>query len=82
MGAGPLQRKEEKMQPLVFGRPGEKVRVLKITGSDRVRLHLAELGFVVDSVVTVVSEDHGNMIVEVKDTRIALGRELALRIMV
>lgn len=70
------------MQPLVFGKPGEKVRVLKITGSDKVRLHLAELGFVVDSVVTVVSEDHGNMIVEVKDTRIALGRELALRIMV
>ncbi|MBP1588892.1 MAG: ferrous iron transport protein A [Kiritimatiellae bacterium] len=70
------------MQPLVFGKPGEKVRVLKITGTDKVRLHLAELGFVVDAVVTVVSEDRGNMIVEVKDTRIALGRDLALRIMI
>ena len=36
----------------------------------------------VDAVVTVVSEDRGNMIVEVKDTRIALGRDLALRIMI
>ena len=46
------------------------------------RQHLAELGFVVDSDVTVVSEIAGNLILQVKDSRIALDRTMANRVMI
>lgn len=46
------------------------------------RQHLAELGFVVDGTVTVVSELGGNLIVQVKDSRIALDRTMANRVMI
>ena len=47
------------MMPLTMAKAGETVTIKKITGKDEVRLHLAELGFVVDSEVTVVNEpDH------------------------
>ena len=49
---------------------------------DEVRLHLAELGFVVDSEVTVVNEIAGNLIVQVKESRLALDRTMANRIMI
>ena len=55
--------------------------IRKITGKDELRQHLAELGFVVDSTVTVVSEIAGNLILQVKDSRIALDRSMANRIM-
>ena len=58
--------------PLTMAKPGETVVIRKITGKDEVRQHLAELGFVVDSPVTVVSEISGNLILQVKDSRIAL----------
>ena len=48
------------MMPLTMARPGETVTIRKITGKDEIRQHLAELGFVVDSDVTVVSEIAGN----------------------
>ena len=51
-------------------------------GKDEVRLHLAELGFVVDSEVTVVNEIAGNLIVQVKESRLALDRTMANRIMI
>ena len=53
--------------PLTMARPGETVTIRKITGRDEVRQHLAELGFVVDGTVTVVSEIAGNLILQVKD---------------
>ena len=68
--------------PLTMAKPGETVVIRKITGKDEVRQHLAELGFVVDSPVTVVSEISGNLILQVKDSRIALDRSMATRIMV
>lgn len=70
------------MMPLTMAKSGETVTILKISGKDAVRQHLAELGFVVDSDVTVVSEIAGNLIVQVKDSRIALDRTMANRIMV
>ena len=70
------------MMPLTMARPGETVTIRKITGRDEVRQHLAELGFVVDGTVTVVSEIAGNLILQVKDSRIALDRGLASRIMI
>ena len=70
------------MMPLTMANPGEKVIIRKITGKDDVRQHLAELGFVVDSEVMVVSEISGNLIVQVKDSRVALNRDMANRIMI
>ena len=60
--------------PLTMAKPGETVTIRKITGKDEVRQHLAELGFVVDGSVTVVSEIAGNLILQVKQSRIALDR--------
>ena len=70
------------MMPLTMAKSGETVTIRKITGKDEVRQHLAELGFVVDSSVTVISEIAGNLIVQVKDSRVALDRTMANRIMV
>lgn len=70
------------MMPLSMAKPGETVTIRKITGKDQVRQHLAELGFVVDGVVTVVSELTGNLILQVKDSRVALDRTMANRIMI
>ena len=67
--------------PLTMAKAGETVTIRKITGRDEVRQHLAELGFVVDGVVTVVSEIAGNLILQVKDSRIALDQTMANRIM-
>lgn len=68
--------------PLTMAKPGETVTIRKITGKDEVRQHLAELGFVVDGSVTVVSEIAGNLILQVKESRIALERTLANRVMI
>ena len=67
---------------LTMAKPGETVTIRKITGKDEVRQHLAELGFVVDGSVTVVSEIAGNLILQVKESRIALDRTLANRVMI
>ena len=69
------------MMPLTLAKQGETVTIRKITGKDEVRQHLAELGFVGDGEVTVVSELGGNLILQVKDSRIALDRAMANRIM-
>ena len=70
------------MMPLTMAKTGETVTIRKITGKDEVRQHLAELGFVVDSDVTVVNEAAGNLILQVKDSRIALDRTMANRVMI
>ena len=70
------------MMPLTMTKTGETVTIRKITGKDDVRQHLAELGFVVDSDVTVVSEIAGNLMLQVKDSRIALDKTMANRIMI
>lgn len=70
------------MMPLTMAPVGEKNCIKKIAGKDEVRQHLAELGFVVGSEVVVVSEINGNVILSVKDSRIALDKAMANRIMV
>ena len=70
------------MMPLAMAKTGETVTIRKISGKDEVRQHLAELGFVVDSDVTVVNEIAGNLILQVKDSRIALDKTMANRIMI
>ena len=70
------------MMPLTMARPGETVTIRKITGRDEVRQHLAGLGFVVNSDVTVVSQLAGNLILQGKDSRVALDKTMANRIMI
>ena len=70
------------MMPLAMANIGETGCVQKITGRDEVRQHLAELGFVVGESVTVVSVLGGNMILSIKDSRVAIDRAMAMRIMV
>ena len=69
------------MMPLTMAKQGETVTIRKVTGKDEVRQHLAELGFVVDGTVTVVNQLGGNLILQVKDSRIALDKSMANRIM-
>lgn len=68
--------------PLTMANPGETVTIRKITGKDEVRQHLAELGFVVDQAVTVISRLGGNLILQVKDSRVALDATMASRIII
>lgn len=70
------------MIPLTMARQGETNYIQRISGRDEVRQHLAELGFVVGERVTVVSQMGGNVILQVKDCRVALGRDMANRIMI
>ena len=68
--------------PLTMSKAGDTVTIQKITGKDEVRQHLAELGFVVGESVTIVSEISGNLIIQVKEARIALDKTLAMRVIV
>lgn len=70
------------MMPLSMADIGEKQRVIRINGKDQTRRFLENLGFVEGSEVTVVSEISGNIIVNVKDTRVALDKAMANRIIV
>ena len=70
------------MMPLGMANVGDVNIIKKINGRDEVRQHLAELGFVVGTEVTVVSELGGNLILNVKESRVALDKTMAMRIMV
>ena len=69
------------MLPLTMAQKGETVIISRITGPDKVRQHLAELGFVLNSKITVVNQIAGNLILQVKDSRVALDKSMAARIM-
>ncbi len=68
--------------PLTMARPGEQMCIRKITGKDETRKFLGNLGFTTGEKVTIVSELAGNVIINVRDTRVALSKALAQRIMV
>ncbi len=70
------------MMPLSLADTGEKNIIRKIGGSPEVKKHLENLGFVVGGEVTVINRLGGNVIVNVKEARIAISREMALKIMV
>lgn len=70
------------MMPLTMAPTGQENTVKRITGRDETRRFLANLGFVEGGSVTVISEVSGNLIVSVKDTRIALSKSMANRVMV
>ena len=70
------------MMPLMFAQVGEENIIKKIGGSPEVKQHLENLGFVVGGRVTVVSALAGNVIVNVKESRVAVSEEMARKIMV
>ena len=70
------------MMPLNLAAPGEENLIRRIGGSPEVKTHLEDLGFVVGGTVTLVTVLNGNVIVNVKNARIALDADMARRIMV
>ena len=70
------------MMPLSIVKPGETNTIKKVGGKEETRKFLENLGFVTGGEVTVVSEIEGNLIVNVKDSRVAIGKDMANRIMV
>ncbi|MBO6146323.1 MAG: ferrous iron transport protein A [Lachnospiraceae bacterium] len=70
------------MMPLTVLGTGERAVVRRIGGNQETRSHLADLGFVTDTVLSVIQSQDGNMIVNVKDSRLALTKEMASKIMV
>lgn len=70
------------MRPLILAAAGETNTIRKVSGNPEVKKHLEDLGFVVGGEVTVVSAIGGNLIVNVKESRIAISREMAGKIMV
>lgn len=70
------------MMPLTMVKPGEENQIKKVGGKTETRRFLETLGFVVGGNVTVVSENNGNLIVNIKDSRVAISREMANKIMV
>ena len=70
------------MMPLTLASVGEENMIRKIGGKPEVRKHLESLGFVAGGNVTVVAFMAGNMIVNVKEARVAISKELAQKIMI
>ncbi len=70
------------MMPLVFATAGEDNVIKRVGGSPDIKKHLEDMGFVTGGIVRVVSEMGGNLIVDVKDTRVAISREMAQKIMI
>ncbi|NLZ71368.1 MAG: ferrous iron transport protein A [Clostridiaceae bacterium] len=69
------------MMPLTFANVGEENIIRKIGGNADTKKHLENLGFVVGGNVTIISTISGNLIVKVKESRVAISRELANKIM-
>ena len=70
------------MMPLIFAKIGEQNIIKKIGGSTEIKQQLETLGFVVGGYVTVINTIAGNVIVNVKESRVAISREMAQKIMI
>ncbi len=70
------------MMPLLFANIGEESLIKRVGGMPEVKKHLENLGFVPGSRVTVVTAMAGNLIVNIKDSRVAISREMAQKIMI
>lgn len=68
--------------PLSLAQEGERNVIKKVGGKEETRKFLEKLGFVAGSTVTVVTETGGNLIVNVKDSRVAIGKDMANKIIV
>ncbi|MBQ8331655.1 MAG: ferrous iron transport protein A [Clostridia bacterium] len=70
------------MMPLIFATVGEENTIKKVGGTPEVKKHLEDLGFVPGGCVTIINQLGGNVIVNVKEARVAISREMAQKIMV
>ncbi len=70
------------MMPLILARTGEEVTIGKVGGSSETKRFLESLGFVAGTEVTIVSEMSGDVIVKLKDSRVAVSKEMARKIMI
>ena len=70
------------MMPLTLAEAGEENIIKRIGGKQEVKIHMENLGFVVGGPVTVINTIGGNVIVNIKDSRVAISKEMAQRIMV
>ena len=70
------------MMPLSMVKEGEPNIIKKVGGKEETRKFLENLGFVTGGTVTVISQTGGNMIVNVKDSRVAIGKDMANKIMI
>lgn len=70
------------MIPLIFANIGESNIIKKIGGGSEVKKHLENLGFVVGGDITIINEIGGNVIVNVKESRVAISKEMAQKIMI
>lgn len=68
--------------PLTMAREGEVTSIKRVGGKEEVRRHLENMGFVPGTDVTVVTVNNGNVIVNVKESRVAISKEMANKIMV
>ena len=73
---------EKTLIPLVLASSGEEQVIKKIGGNDEVKHHLENLGFTVGATVTVINSLAGNIIIKVKESRVALNEEMARKIIV
>ena len=70
------------MMPLTLANPGEENLIRKVGGSPEVKKHLEDLGFTPGGTATVVAAMGGNIIVKIKESRVAISEEMARRIMI
>lgn len=70
------------MMPIVVADSGEELIVRKVGGNPEVKLHLENLGIVPGGLVTLITVNDGNVILKVKESRIALNKDMAMKIMV
>lgn len=70
------------MLPLTFVKTGDVAKVIKVNGKDSTKKHLADLGFVDGTLVSVISSHNGDIILNVKDSRLAVTKDMADKIMI
>ena len=68
--------------PLIFAKVGEANIITKVGGNPTIRAHLENLGFIAGANVTVITTIGGNLIVNIKESRVAISKEMANKIMI
>ena len=70
------------MMPLILADTGEENIIVRVSGSPEMKKHLEDMGFVAGSAVTVMNTIGGNLIVKIKESRVAISKEMAGKIMI
>ena len=70
------------MMPLILADPGEEAIIKRVGGSPEMKKHLEDMGFTAGGAVTVMNTIGGNLIVKIKESRVAVSREMASKIMI